>query len=107
MVQDFDNSSLNSAIRIKDIDKPLLVESIKRFDVVKLLFDNVNFIERTVYLNLDIERTRCLNFVKANEGRTIRGTIFKIKGNSIVVHLFQDLYGELNYLLKPSGNISN
>ncbi|PIM95686.1 30S ribosomal protein S1 [Candidatus Hodgkinia cicadicola] len=96
---------LNSIISIRNTNKLQFETDINYHNVVKLIPSTINILEKKICLNLDLEGTKCFNFVKTNEGRSIWGLISKIKSNSVVVSLPQGLYGELNYSIRSLGNI--
>ncbi|PIM94971.1 30S ribosomal protein S1 [Candidatus Hodgkinia cicadicola] len=98
---------LNSIINVRNTNELQFRTDIRCRDVVKLVPNTINILEKKICLNLDLEGTKCFNFIKINEGRPIWGLISKIKSNSVVVSLPQGLYGELNYSIRSFGNISS
>ncbi len=72
------NGIFNSIISVRNINKLQFGTDIRYHDVVKLAPDTINISKKTICLKLDLEGTKCFDFVKTNEGRSIWGLISKI-----------------------------
>ncbi len=72
------NGVFNSIISVRNINKLQFGTDIRYHDVVKLAPDTIDISKKTICLKLDLEGTKCFDFVKTNEGRSIWGLISKI-----------------------------